>query len=63
MIYTAVNCVWNDWRLGDCSKTCGTGTRTNTRTKLIEENNVGICSGQTFEIEECNTQNCPGTYY
>ena len=48
--------------IGTCSKTCGTGTRTNTRIKLVEEANGGTCSGQPTEIEECNTQPCPGIY-
>ena len=46
--------------IGECSRSCGTGTRTNNRTKLVEEANGGTCSGQPSEIVECNTQPCPG---
>ena len=46
--------------IGECSRSCGTGTRTNNRTKLVEEANGGTCSGQPLEIVECNTQPCPG---
>ena len=56
----AVDCQWGEWKLGECSATCGNGTRTNTRTKLTEEQNGGTCSGSTNETETCNVQNCPG---
>ena len=59
-LYTAIHCVWDDWIVGECSKTCGTGTRKNTRTKLVVETNGGTCSGQPTETEECILQECPG---
>merc|ERR1719400_2172731 len=55
----AVHCVWDDWVLGECSATCGAGTRTNTRVKLVEEANGGTCDGQPNEIEECQAGECP----
>ena len=55
-----VHCKWNNWVTGECSKTCGTGTRTNTRTKSVTEAYGGTCTGQLTEIEECNTHHCPG---
>merc|ERR1711936_783254 len=39
----AVHCIWDEWILGECSTTCGAGTRTNTRVKLVEESNGGTC--------------------
>merc|ERR1712136_358172 len=54
-----IHCEWDDWILGECSKTCGTGTRINNRTKLVEEANGGTCDGQPSAIEECNTEPCP----
>ena len=36
----AIDCEWNDWQIGECSKTCGGGSRTNSRTKEIEEAKV-----------------------
>ena len=61
-----VDCEWNDWTIGDCSRTCAGGLRTNSRTKKREEINgtdeVGICEGDTTMEEECNTQNCTGMF-
>ena len=59
-VMVAIHCVWNDWVQGECSKTCGTGTRTNHRTKLVDEEFGGTCSGQPSEIEECFITECPG---
>lgn len=57
----AINCQWNSWTFTDsCSKSCNGGTRTKVRTKLIPETNGGICSGESYETEKCNTQDCPG---
>ena len=56
----AVDCEWNDWVLGDCSQSCGGGTRTDTRTKNVTEEHGGECD-QIAEMEEsCNVQECPG---
>ena len=61
--FIVIHCVWDHWEIGECSKTCGTGTRTNIRTKLIEEQNGGTCSGDPAEFEACNTMDCPtGTF-
>ena len=56
----AIDCEWDDWSYGECSKTCGTGKRTNTREKLVSEKNGGKCSGKRTQIEECNTHPCQG---
>ena len=58
---SAIHCIWDDWVIGECSQTCGTGTRKNTRVKLTVEQNGGSCTGQDCETEECNTQPCPST--
>ena len=55
----AIHCEWDEWTLGECSDSCGTGTRTNTRTKTVVEANGGTCTGQPTEIEPCNTHPCP----
>ena len=55
----AIHCEWNNWVYGECSELCGTGTRTNTRTKSVVEANGGTCTGRPTEIEECNTHPCP----
>ena len=59
-IQIPVHCKWDEWNQGECSKTCGTGTRNDTRTKLVVESNGGTCTGQPTEIVACNTQECPG---
>lgn len=49
--------VWSDWALGDCSKPCGTGTRTKTRSCLTPADGVS-CKGETTTTENCNTNAC-----
>ena len=56
------DCQWNDWNIGTCSHACGGGTRTNTRTKIIEASNGGVCDGESTSQEACNTQKCPGKF-
>ena len=55
----AVHCEWSDWVEGECSDSCGTGTRIKTRTKLVTEAHGGTCTGNTTEIEECYSNPCP----
>ena len=52
--------MWKEWEEGECSVTCGIGTKINTRTKLVVEANGGTCSGQSTEIKECKSDECPG---
>ena len=59
----AVHCEWDNWVVGNCSAECGTGTRTNTRTKLVEESNGGTCTGQPTEVLQCQDKECPSTYW
>ena len=46
--------------LGECSKTCGGGERTNLRDKKIRDRNGGTCSGTPTDTETCNVDFCPG---
>ena len=55
-----VDCEWAQWVLGECSKTCGGGERTNLRDKKIRERNGGTCSGTPTDTETCNVDFCPG---
>ena len=59
------HCAWDDWIMGDCSVTCGGGTRTNTRTSKASAANGGVvCNEETISIDEaCNVQPCPGTNF
>ena len=39
---------------------CGGVTRIDTRSKIVEEENGGVCVGEPTAEEACNTQDCPG---
>lgn len=54
------NCQWGAWSIGDCSKSCGGGTRAKYRRKVEHEANGGTCHGVWDIEEDCNTQKCPG---
>ena len=54
------DCEWNGWVTGTCSKKCGGGTLTKTRTKKVQESNDGNCEGISAVQETCNKQNCVG---
>jgi hypothetical protein len=49
---------WSAW--GDCSKPCGGGTRTRSRSILKREAFGGQPCPATEETKACNTQACPG---
>ena len=51
--------MWDEWVSGVCSVTCGTGTEVRTRTKLVEEDFGGTCTGQNHEIVTCDMDPCP----
>ena len=56
-----VNCEWGEWRVGECSKTCGGGTKTNRRSPNVNAVFGGeSCSGPSNITEVCNIQECPG---
>lgn len=59
---TDKNGVWGSWgSYGTCSKTCGTGTKTRTRTcdNPAPIGNGAACPGSSSEDADCNTQPCP----
>ena len=56
-----MDCEWNDWDFGECSVTCGGGTRTDKRTLKTKEMNGGFCDAMGGQREtSCNTIGCPG---
>ena len=56
-----VPCEWGDWIVGDCSQSCGGGTRTRTREVKVSAQYGGEeCNGPTSIDESCNLQNCQG---
>ena len=51
----AIPCTWGSWvAWGQCSATCGAGTRVRTRLKSVQEAHGGTCSDQPTETETCN---------
>ena len=57
-----VDCAWNDYgEWTSCSKSCGGGQQSRTRTIKIEANNGGKeCIGSATDVKECNNQDCIG---
>jgi len=58
-VYCPVDCQWSEWVATDCSATCGGGSRTKTRTKIVEEMYGGTCEGGSETVEDCSTHGCP----
>ena len=58
-----MNGAWSDWSaFGDCSQTCGRGTRSKTRTcsNPAPQNGGSDCPGEDNLSEDCTlVQNCP----
>ena len=50
---------WTDW--SECSKECGPGTKTRTRTcsKPVPAHGGDTCVGDSTETQSCNTKDCP----
>ena len=56
-----VSCKWGEWKLGECSKDCGSGMRTDFRDIEIKAAHGGIeCEGESNITENCNNHECPG---
>ena len=53
-----VNCEWNEWKIGQCSKSCDGGLRNKTRTIMTKESNKGKCEGNATVQETCSLNNC-----
>ena len=63
-IFIVVDCVWSNWTIGECDKTCGGGFRTNSRAPTPEAQHGGEeCTGHPTVTESCNIQECPGIFY
>ena len=57
----SVNCEWDEWVIGQCSRECGGGKRINSRSIKVNATNGGTnCSGVSEITEICNIQECPG---
>ncbi|KAJ8315426.1 hypothetical protein KUTeg_007576 [Tegillarca granosa] len=60
--YLIVDGFWASWTSwGSCTTTCGGGSRSRSRTCTNPQPQYGgaDCQGTSFEMEACNTQNCP----
>jgi len=56
-----VDCVLSDWSaFGDCSATCGGGTKERTRSNTTQAANGGAACSELSESRSCNTDGCPG---
>ncbi len=56
-----IHCEWlsfSDWSL--CSKSCDGGTRERIRNLVPAQYEGDECEGDRTEVENCNTQDCPG---
>ena len=60
-IIHVVDCEWSGWSdATTCSKTCGGGKQTQTRTIVRHEENGGaVCVGENMQEIDCNTEECP----
>ena len=56
-----VHCEWDDFsEWTDCSKSCGGGEKSRTRTlKTIQQNGGDSCLGDAAETQSCNIDSCP----
>ena len=62
-IFVEIDCEWNPWVNGTCTKECGTGTREDHRSIKVHSMYGGKpCKGPLSVIEECNSHPCPGIY-
>ena len=62
MYILTVDCEWNIWgEWTSCSKECGGGQQTRTRTEMTAVANGGVqCVGDAAGEQACNTDECPG---
>ena len=61
-IVSPLDCEWSEWQIGECSETCGGGTKLSSRTKTVEEKYGGNCDGESTMEDSCNSEDCPGNF-
>ena len=53
--------MWDNWKVGPCTKSCGGGILRKTREEKVSAANGGNkCEGLDDVTESCNVQECPG---
>ena len=58
----SVDCTWSNWSSwGSCSKTCGSGTKTRSRSKNGPYHDGIDCVGSSSDSTSCNTNSCPAS--
>ena len=56
-----VHCEWDEWKIGECDKSCSGGVRTNTRKVKVDAQHGGDeCNGSSSATETCNAHECTG---
>ena len=62
MYILTVDCAWNEWgNWTTCSKKCGGGQQSRTKTIRTKAANGGVqCVGESTEEQSCNTDDCLG---
>ena len=56
---TGIFTPWEDWT--ECSVTCGGGRRARKRECNVDSSDGFVrCTGELMQVEDCNTDPCPG---
>ena len=54
-----VNCQWGEWsQYSKCSKSCGIGAQSRSRSKSVIEMYGGKCDGSSTQTISCNIKDC-----
>ena len=60
-IQLSVDCQWSEWRVTECSVTCGNGVRKYSRFESQKNLFGGMpCTGESNRTEPCEYIACPG---
>ena len=53
------DCQWGDWKVENCSSSCGGGYKVFRREVIKPATGDGKCEGDATKVEDCNKQTCP----
>eukprot|EP00929_Paragymnodinium_shiwhaense_P010905 TRINITY_DN11597_c0_g1_i1.p2 TRINITY_DN11597_c0_g1~~TRINITY_DN11597_c0_g1_i1.p2 ORF type:complete len:380 (-),score=75.99 TRINITY_DN11597_c0_g1_i1:88-1227(-) len=55
-----LDCVWHEWQeWSSCSRSCGQGQKRRLRDMKSNQNELGSCSGRSYQLERCHLKPCP----